>query len=135
MRSETSLESAINRPVPRAWRRRCDALVIKTYLTVSGPRSASRDEGGEAEQEATPDIKLLHLSASPAVTPDLQEPSAPLVFSRRLKTSRSIRIRHTKRPQEQAAEAEVSCQTGGTVKTAFCFFFLFPAGYMLRSDV
>lgn len=47
------------------------------------PEMREGGRGGGAGGD--PDIKLLHLSASPAVTPDLQEPSAPLVFSRRLK--------------------------------------------------
>lgn len=65
----------------------------------SGPGNArSVRRGSEAEQEeATPILKLLHLSASPAVTPDDQEPSAPVVLSL-VGTSGARRIQQTKTP-------------------------------------
>lgn len=82
-----------------------NTLVIKTYCAYSGPRSAPemrkvREGGrrsGEVKQEATLILKLLHLSASPAATPDVQEPSAPVVLSL-VETSRAIRIQLTKTP-------------------------------------
>lgn len=66
-----------------------DRLVKRIYLTEPRPRSAAvRREVGEGKKQrggtrGDPGIKLPRAyisSASPAVTPDLQEPSALVVF-------------------------------------------------------
>lgn len=61
----------------------------------------------------------MHLLASPAVTSNLQEPSAPLVLSL-IATSRAIRIKETKDPGTDC------CQTEATFDT---FFLCFQAAY------
>lgn len=73
-----------------------NARVLNGSGGPGAARSVSR--GSEAErEEATPILKLLHLSASPAVTPDDQEPSAPVVLSL-VGTSGARRIQQTKTP-------------------------------------
>lgn len=76
----------------------------KNILNSEWTQICSREEEGEGgrrssevKQEATLILKLLHLSASPAVTPDVQEPSAPVVLSL-VETSGAIRIQLTKTP-------------------------------------
>lgn len=99
--------SVINWSVPQAWRHFCEHTRYKNILNSEWTQICSRDEEGEGgreggatsevKQEATLILKLLHLSASPAATPDVQEPSAPVVLSL-VETSRAIRIQLTKTP-------------------------------------
>lgn len=107
-----------------------DGLIKRIYLTEAEPRSgAVKREGwkggksSEAEREATPGIKLLHVcifSASPAVTPDLQEPSALVVFISPSK-QQGRKDPANKRLEEQTVQGEPSCPTQITCRTSSSF--------------